>query len=736
MALTFAGIPLCDGTTPAHPDVQSWLEWQRVNLRAQNVFPLDINTWHGIAKFGGYGPDMLVRPQVLYWPVGATRWAHFHVIANQDQVDEIFKKAPSGTATLRMTWYDESATLLATVAPSMTLLSPKPISEVTGDGLFLLSFVDDRYFWWLRQTESTGTSDVDYTWEAFFDAIASQLGISPSKDSVASVYSNASMNVNDAIDFAPAALDMCAFYFGQRIARSIAGTVYTRTPSNSKTDANANNTTGDSFGTCRAGGSFNIADLHASLPSVIKLHFPRSDNDQFDAVATSTGPYAATGSRTVATAGTTLVALSVAELVGITGNGKTKDLLTTYQADYSSGSLSNGATMDSLTAQMASDYYLWSILRYDKKWTGIIALDPDCYHDIEWTYSGEEVSTRMIPFQYEGLFHSSGIGGGGAVIFANQVTFSSTVIMNGPIRQKRYAVTISANTDNLAVGTTNGSWVDATTSGGSYNLTGMTGGSDGRIVEVTNNQGGSGNLTIVHNATSTAANRFYCPESTNIVLKKGEGIICKYSSAESRWIVIAFCCSPLTTKGDLFTYSTDDTRLAVGTDTYRLQADSSTSTGLAWKQTDYACSVLKSTSTTVSGSSSTTVGFNATDRYDTDTMHDTSTNNTRITFNTAGKYLVTLNMNAVWEVAPTDKSSSVDVVLNVGETIIGTWIDRKGDAAGAESNHESYNVSIIRNFSAADYIQLNLYNDGDQSLTFATNDDSFNFQVQKVDRGG
>ena len=40
--------------------------------------------------------------------------------------------------------------------------------------------------------------------------------------------------------------------------------------------------------------------------------------------------------------------------------------------------------------------------------------------------------------------------------------------------------------------------------------------------------------------------------------------------------------SPLTTKGDLYTYSTSDTRLGVGADGTTLVADSSTATGLKW----------------------------------------------------------------------------------------------------------------------------------------------------------
>jgi hypothetical protein len=40
--------------------------------------------------------------------------------------------------------------------------------------------------------------------------------------------------------------------------------------------------------------------------------------------------------------------------------------------------------------------------------------------------------------------------------------------------------------------------------------------------------------------------------------------------------------TPLTTKGDLFTFTTEDARLPVGTDGYTLVADSVEATGLKW----------------------------------------------------------------------------------------------------------------------------------------------------------
>jgi hypothetical protein len=50
----------------------------------------------------------------------------------------------------------------------------------------------------------------------------------------------------------------------------------------------------------------------------------------------------------------------------------------------------------------------------------------------------------------------------------------------------------------------------------------------------------------------------------------------------SAWVAIGGGSSPLTTKGDLYTYSTTDARLAVGANGTTLVADSAEATGLKW----------------------------------------------------------------------------------------------------------------------------------------------------------
>lgn len=52
----------------------------------------------------------------------------------------------------------------------------------------------------------------------------------------------------------------------------------------------------------------------------------------------------------------------------------------------------------------------------------------------------------------------------------------------------------------------------------------------------------------------------------------------------STWVSVAAGATPLTTKGDLYTYSTTNARLAVGNNGDSLRPDSSTTTGLRWQE--------------------------------------------------------------------------------------------------------------------------------------------------------
>jgi hypothetical protein len=90
--------------------------------------------------------------------------------------------------------------------------------------------------------------------------------------------------------------------------------------------------------------------------------------------------------------------------------------------------------------------------------------------------------------------------------------------------------------------------------------------------------------TVMRFATTTA-------RDTALSGVLAEGMLCYvdadnniYKYTGSAWVNIDTTGggSPLTTKGDLYTYSTTDTRLGVGTNGHVLTADSTTGTGLKW----------------------------------------------------------------------------------------------------------------------------------------------------------
>ena len=161
------------------------------------------------------------------------------------------------------------------------------------------------------------------------------------------------------------------------------------------------------------------------------------------------------------------------------------------------------------------------------------------------------------------------------------------------------------------------------------------------------------------------------------------------------------------------TLDTDGT-LAANSDT-KVASQKATKTYIDTKTVDYSCRVYQSGATSLT-SSWVACAFGA-ENFDTDTMHDNSSNNTRITFTHAGKYLVggtvTVAASAV---------AGARIKLG-GSTVLAQ------NKQGNGGNPEGVSVSTIYVFTANQYVELEGYSGTTQN---SSGDGQTNFWAYRL----
>ena len=140
---------------------------------------------------------------------------------------------------------------------------------------------------------------------------------------------------------------------------------------------------------------------------------------------------------------------------------------------------------------------------------------------------------------------------GSSNTFTGSNTFNGAFAINGT-----QAETLAAQADNLTLGVTTN--VLNITLTGDQSITGITGGAAGRVVFLTNVDA-TETLTVVHDATSTAANRFTLPGAKNFSLLPGQSAILKYNG--TRWAFVAQTYSVGSGSGDLLSIDGDGSEL-------------------------------------------------------------------------------------------------------------------------------------------------------------------------------
>ncbi len=148
-------------------------------------------------------------------------------------------------------------------------------------------------------------------------------------------------------------------------------------------------------------------------------------------------------------------------------------------------------------------------------------------------YDSNALSTNTLPDGSTGLPSTSYLwmSADNMTVDAPKTSFLGAIRYDATISP----TALSANTDNWSptgLSSARNVRVDAS---GAYNLTGISAQPDGAELWLINVSANA--ITLKHDQTSTAANRFYLPGSVDLVLNQYASVLIRYDATFSRWVV-------------------------------------------------------------------------------------------------------------------------------------------------------------------------------------------------------
>lgn len=235
--LTLADIP-CNV-----PDAEA-IAYIESTIDPRLFVPFVDRSWPGFGLAGvtwpvGYRPTDKIRLNRFVWPRGASRFAYGHFLADSEQSDQIRDAALSsdGSQTDQIQLVMDSPRVPPdtdndeTLTTNVYLLSCTPLYTLTpqpngpmDNGLYLLTVVCPRYYWWYIPTPVFGITD-STTWTSLFSACNTALGLTIAVDTIDTRYLNPSPGLNLDYEVLPPVLDAIAYNVGHRIVYGLDGTV-------------------------------------------------------------------------------------------------------------------------------------------------------------------------------------------------------------------------------------------------------------------------------------------------------------------------------------------------------------------------------------------------------------------------------------------------------------------------------------------------------------------------------
>jgi len=184
--------------------------------------------------------------------------------------------------------------------------------------------------------------------------------------------------------------------------------------------------------------------------------------------------------------------------------------------------------------------------------------------------------------------------------------------------------------------------------------------------------------------------------------------------------------SPLTTKGDLYGFSTLDARIPIGANGTLLTADSTESLGLKWAapagSTFVGAMAFRASGQTLTNNTQTTMNFTS-EQYDTNGFHDNSTNPNRLTIpaGKTGYYLVNLFIAFEGNASGTRSSA---IYLDTGDLYCNATVP----AADATFGTSIFSSAVIY-LTAAQYVEARVTQRSGGNLNTSSGIYAANFSI-------
>lgn len=382
------------------------------NIPGETVLPLSSDQRTVIWNMGGNGfngaawesdgffdPDLPIDVGTLYWPTGASRWAVGYFLVTDEQLAEIRKKtfgkypgasAQQGQGSIAQPFVMSGAGGKDGKIETLLYMLPAwPLLGVPGgDGLNLLTLVDDRYFWRARrfpygsEHHKTGESDWHFTLRRFASTIVNN---SVLVDELPTGYTDQGW-----FDQHPTTweIDFMCHNMGCRVTRSLNGKVRIYQYELSRKIL-SRNLAAKMKRSITGGGDLLLGPGNA-------LFTPGSKQSDNPAILPSRHVYwvvqEPSGTGTLADFrpldGIVVMTSDLPGFEKCYGNGLTRHCYEFAQAT----TLGFGG----LAKQLSLDYCRYATAPVDVKFAGIVNYTPEGISDhIEWTYREGEVSTRV-----------------------------------------------------------------------------------------------------------------------------------------------------------------------------------------------------------------------------------------------------------------------------------------------------------------------------------------------------